>query len=239
MYGFFAALTLGRLHDAEVRVAQFPEGSWHDVNFVRLLKQRRDGRALHAFLEQHVGRPVASNIGVAWAENGFFDEARRIAGVTARGVLPGWSVVVERGGPTAMRGGPTLYALQMEESIAVYEHRPEDAVRLAGMIFPQIGYGDPQVHMAMMTADALVELGRLTDAIAMLETSIAHRRAAAGIGGYRWMNASAQLANLYHKVGREAEARAVEDHLLKLLVVADPDHPLLLELKARVAARNH
>jgi hypothetical protein len=91
----------------------------------------------------------------------------------------------------------------------------------------------------MMTADALVELGRLTDAIVMLEASTAHRGAEADVAGYKWMNARAQLAGLYHKAGREPEAHAVEDHLLKLLAVADPDYPLLLELKARVAARSH
>jgi serine/threonine-protein kinase len=230
-YGFFASLTLGQLHDAEVRVAQLPEGASHDVNFVRLLKQRRDSRALHAFLELRVGSPIASNLGVVWAENGFFDEARRVAQREAAGIRQGYDVSVER-------QTFTEYALEIEESIAVNEHRSEDAVRLAGQIFPHIGYGDRHVQMAMMTADALVELGRLTDAIAMLETSTAHRRAAAEIAGYRWMNARAQLANLYHRVGREAEARALEDHLLKLLAVADPDHPLLLEVRARVAARN-
>lgn len=89
----------------------------------------------------------------------------------------------------------------------------------------------------MMTAGALVELGRVPDAITMLEASTARRMPAIDLAGCRWMNARAQLANLYHKVGRESEARGLEDHLLKLLAVADPDHPLLLELKSRVAER--
>src|SRR5262249_10517762 len=74
MYGFYMALTLGRLHDAEVMVARNPEGPAHDVNFGRLLKQRRDIGGLHAFLEPRIGSPVAPNLGVFWAENGFFDE---------------------------------------------------------------------------------------------------------------------------------------------------------------------
>ncbi len=32
--------------------------------------------------------------------------------------------------------------------------------------------------------------------------------------------------------GREEDARAVESELRKLLAVADPDHPILLQLKA-------
>jgi serine/threonine-protein kinase len=224
MAGFQASLTLGRLHDAEVRVAQFPDAVSHDVSFGRLLMQRRDTSGMRAFLEPRVGSPIALNIGIWWAENGFLDEARRVARL-------------ER--DLARIPAQKVYVLQFEESIAVHEHRPEDAIRLAHQVLPQIKYGNSHLMTAMMTADALVELGRLTDAIEMLEESTAHRSAEADIAGFRWMNARAQLARLYHGVGREAEARAVEDHLLKLLAVADPDYPLLLELKARVAARSH
>ena len=49
----------------------------------------------------------------------------------------------------------------------------------------------------------------------------------------RWPRDRAQLARLYRKNGQEAEARAIESHLLKLLAVADADHPLLGELRAR------
>jgi serine/threonine-protein kinase len=224
MSGFMAALTLGRLHDAEVRVAQFPDKISHDVSFGRLLMQHRDAAAMHAFLEPRVGSPVALNIGIWWAENGFLDEARRVARL-------------ER--DLARIPAQKVYVLQFEESIAVNEHRPEDAVRVAHQILPQLAYGNMHLMTAMTTANALVELGRLTDAIALLEESTAHRSAEADVAGYRWMNARAQLASVYHRVGREAEARAVEDHLLRLLVVADADHPLLLELKARAAARKH
>jgi hypothetical protein len=48
--------------------------------------------------------------------------------------------------------------------------------------------------------------------------------------GKDWMAMRAQLAALYRKAGREREARAVVAQLRKLLVVADPDHPLLQRL---------
>jgi hypothetical protein len=43
----------------------------------------------------------------------------------------------------------------------------------------------------------------------------------------------AHLARLYRKKGQIREAEAVEAHLLKLLAVADPDVPLLRELRSR------
>jgi hypothetical protein len=160
--------------------------------------------------------PGGLNIGITWAENGFFEEARRV-----------------------VRETPVKdYAIQVEESIAVAEHRPGDALRLAERVFATLQPGTGHLQMTMMTADALVELGRVREAISRLEASTAYRMRAADIdGGYRWISARAQLARLYQTVGEEAKARAIEDHLVKLLAVADPDHPLLLDLKSRIAAR--
>jgi hypothetical protein len=47
-----------------------------------------------------------------------------------------------------------------------------------------------------------------------------------------WLRSYAQLARLYRKTGQDQKAIAVENRLLKLLAVADADHPLLKELKA-------
>jgi hypothetical protein len=53
----------------------------------------------------------------------------------------------------------------------------------------------------------------------------------------RWLEGRAQLARLYRKNGQVREAEAVEAQMSKLLALADPDYPLLLELRER-AARN-
>ena len=49
----------------------------------------------------------------------------------------------------------------------------------------------------------------------------------------RWIRTSAQLARLCRKNGQEAEARALEACVLKLLAQADADHPLVRELRVR------
>ncbi len=42
-------------------------------------------------------------------------------------------------------------------------------------------------------------------------------------------------AELYRKVGREEEAQEIEGELLRLLAYADPDHPILFQLRATQA----
>lgn len=67
---------------------------------------------LHAFLEQRLGTRTADTIGSAWAQNGFFDEAQ-----TRRNSIP-------------------LYAREMDEFLAINEHRFEDALRIADTVIP-------------------------------------------------------------------------------------------------------
>ena len=45
-----------------------------------------------------------------------------------------------------------------------------------------------------------------------------------------WLRIKAQLAQLYREMGRDADARKIEDELRRLLALADSDHPLLRQL---------
>ena len=45
-----------------------------------------------------------------------------------------------------------------------------------------------------------------------------------------WLRIQAQLAQLYREMGRDAEARKIEEKLRNLLAYADPDHPILRQL---------
>jgi hypothetical protein len=48
-----------------------------------------------------------------------------------------------------------------------------------------------------------------------------------------WLRNQARLSSYYHRLGRDADARRVDDQLRKLLVVADADHPILRQLNAK------
>ena len=50
---------------------------------------------------------------------------------------------------------------------------------------------------------------------------------------FHWMKAQLRLAELYRKVGREAEALAVEEELRRLTVYADPEFLIVQELRSR------
>jgi hypothetical protein len=49
--------------------------------------------------------------------------------------------------------------------------------------------------------------------------------------GHTWLRVLARLPKLYRQVGREEDARKVEEELLRLLSQADPDHATLLALR--------
>lgn len=51
-----------------------------------------------------------------------------------------------------------------------------------------------------------------------------------------WLQVRVHLAQLYRKVGRDREGEAVDTQLLKLLAVADGDHPIRRRATARLAA---
>jgi|SoiMethySBSTD1v2_1073268.scaffolds.fasta_scaffold284697_4 tetratricopeptide (TPR) repeat protein len=83
-------------------------------------------------------------------------------------------------------------------------------------------------------ASALDTVGQFDEAIALL-TGVGDRRGeVAAFGTFdSWMLTRARLARLYRKTGNVGKAEGVEAHLLKLLALADPDFPLLKELRAR------
>jgi len=55
-------------------------------------------------------------------------------------------------------------------------------------------------------------------------------------GPFPWIKHQWLLASLYRRLGKHQTAREIESELLKLLVYADADHPMLVEIKAREEA---
>jgi len=53
------------------------------------------------------------------------------------------------------------------------------------------------------------------------------------MSGAWWQRDKLQLADLYRKMNRIREAEQVENELRKMLIYADPDHPIVLALKER------
>ena len=93
--------------------------------------------------------------------------------------------------------------------------------------------------VAAQLAEALESEGRVSEAIGTLER-ISEERPSPGFNSeHTWIQTRAQLARLYRKNGQSEEAGTIEAQLLKLLAVADADHPLVNELKREARSRGH
>ena len=100
------------------------------------------------------------------------------------------------------------------------------------------GVGGLTSEFGLYGAEKLVAafeaMGNLPKAIELL-TTMGENRVGVTAGNLfdRWLRDRAHLARLHRKAGHETEARTIEVHLLKLLAFADPDYPLLQELRSR------
>ncbi len=78
-------------------------------------------------------------------------------------------------------------------------------------------------------AQAYSEVGRFTDAIALLEDTVTLQKATLGPTHLETLNSRDLLAYLYGRLGRFAEAIAMQDETLKLRITQHgPDHPYTL-----------
>lgn len=85
-------------------------------------------------------------------------------------------------------------------------------------------------------ADLYEQQGRADQAVDVLRKAGGEKRRAvyyAGQATLLWMQNQVRLAQLYRRLGRAAEAEEVEAELDKLLAVADPDHPIRIQLQER------
>jgi tetratricopeptide (TPR) repeat protein len=89
-------------------------------------------------------------------------------------------------------------------------------------------------YAASAQAAAFESVGRVPEAIAALERVGADRVIAVSANSLGlWLQGRAQLVRLYRKNSEDEKASEVEAHLLKLLAMADANHPLVKELRAR------
>jgi TolB-like protein len=95
-----------------------------------------------------------------------------------------------------------------------------------------VGYVESFYLARESLAASLERRGEIPRAIAVLEQNADRRDSVVrGTTAAYWLRNRLHLAKLYRRAGRDEEVRAVEAELLNLLAVADPDHPILVELR--------
>lgn len=94
--------------------------------------------------------------------------------------------------------------------------------------------------MGLITADALVTAlersGDHVKALSVLEEASEMRPwnlPSTFPAEFLWLRNQARLSDHYQRLGRDNEARKLDEKLTKRLAVADSDHPILRQLAAR------
>ena len=95
------------------------------------------------------------------------------------------------------------------------------------------GYGDHYFLVSDILADAWEQQGELEQAARVLEDASSKKTfiVYGGSAAPNWFRIQWRLAEVYRKLGRNEDARRIEEELLKLLTYADPDHPILVQLE--------
>ena len=215
-----AHLSLGKLKLAEQwfhRILK-PEDRSRDLAYVALLRGDRQG--LIDVADSLKKLPVWQTIYLARAVRaGLLSEAEAaIPDLENSEDFPDSGFISIR----QLRGELALARGNTGQAIALLE----EAIELWGA-FRVFGFGGSET-----LASAWEQQGNFQRAIGVLEAVRPFRtRYVFPLIAPEWMKTQLRLAQLYRKAGREQEAREIEAELLKLLTYADPDHPMLVELK--------
>ncbi len=134
----------------------------------------------------------------------------------------------------ASEGGPHRdnAVLVLRGEIALAEGDTDAAISLleAGLPLERAQASILYLPAAISLSRALLEKGEPARALRVLEET-SELKSQSYVTRVHWMSAQLLLAERYRELGYEAEAREIEEELLGLLVYADPDFPLLLQLQ--------
>ena len=213
-------LGLGELKAAEEVLTRIDDilgdGADGYLHFVAFAREDRAGVWKHA-------RPPRRNFGptsaIILARTGLLKEARQVlANLRKARNAENFMLVPE--GELALRQGEIDRAMGLLTSGI-------EAFRETGMSHVFLGIES--------LAEILVRRGAVERAIAVLEEAgqdkVRTQTDAVGPSIYFWLRTQVRLAQLYRQVGRRQDAERLGAQLLRLLSQADPDFPLLIELK--------
>jgi tetratricopeptide (TPR) repeat protein len=215
-------LTLGKLRAADELFHRLSDPTFNLTGLSLLRGDRQDLKRLSSALVVHSPAPVRAILikAILLTRSGLVDEAERILAENER-----WEASFYSGMPEAARGELAMARGRTAEAIAQLRESQRKTRYL----------GNASFLLGMETlASALDRRGDLDGAIGVLELGSKQKRQVAFhwvSNGFLWERNQLLLAQLYRKARRTADAQRIEGDLLKLLAVADADHPILLELQ--------
>ena len=206
-------MSLGRMRDAQ-RKMQDSGDPWNLMILAELqgdLPELR--RQLLTFAPSRIGPQIAFRM----AKAGLVEQVRPL--LSTAGTVPE-DVITEMG----------------RAALDLADGRHERGMqRLRKVLAPSNAYLSGEYQNACdLLAHALIRVPRNDEAISVLEQCAAAAPRFFGTlnTGY-WMKNRLYLADQYRAAGRLAQAVPIEQQLRQLLVYADADHPMILQLNAR------
>jgi tetratricopeptide (TPR) repeat protein len=191
-------------------------------------------------LRASIDDPQPSWIPTVYFFKGDEDHAREGAALIPPGYPPGqWGLpaflVARLWPPGAEKKLPAERIPLIDGEVDLTQGRVSDAVALLQRAFDDTYRNHlPQVQwVADSLVTALERAGNSQKALEVLEATSGTRLwTTPAMTTYQafWLRDQARLSAYYHRLGRQAEARKIDDQLRKLLAVADPDDPILRQL---------
>ena len=215
-------LDLGMFGRAEEIQASF--GAFHPIEWeFRMAWRRLDRERLREII---LGPPERAHP-LPWSRNAFglvqlglFEDAK---GELAR-IPPG----------VELEAGPLVLAT--EGAIDLAEGRPAEAIPKLESALLRLGADRGlgfHFAAARLLADALVQTGESSEALAVLEAASRFKPRLLEMHRNYWLDLRLDLASHYRALGREADALEIEDEVRRYCAYADEEFPVRRELARR------
>jgi serine/threonine protein kinase/tetratricopeptide (TPR) repeat protein len=215
-------LTLGKHRAAEDVFLKLGEPAFMHENLTRVAFFRGDKEALRRHLLGALDLPEDRRD----PDNRDFLMPQLLARADLTAQLQQVVLSVERSNPMAG------YVELAQGELAAVSGQTTEAIRLLQQGIGLLRMGNGAHFLATETLSrALQEQGDLRGAIEVLSRTRNQRIPAvfASAGAF-WIHCQAELARLYRETGQDQNAAEIEASLLELLSLADPDHPILVDL---------
>jgi len=176
------------------------------------------------------------------ARGGFFSEADAMLSSTS---TPSSGFEIQRGVLAMSLGNRTEGMQMLEEALSSFRSadKTEQLLEAARdhrnnqmlVMHPQKDSAAAFFMGSEILAEAWRAQGNLGQAVQVLEGASEKKLLlladqSSPLTGALWVRVQGKLAQLYREMGRDEDARKMEDELRSLLALADPDHPILRQL---------
>ena len=227
-------LALGKIEAAEESFQLISDESRREGNLLEIALARNDEEGLRQALKRRAEAPDRAGevTAVLLARSGLLSRARSVvASLRERAAGPPY---YGGPGPRPARRRPLVPVVTIAQAeLTLAEGHTEQAISLLRDSVGQLRPSGYAIYFlgAESLARAWEKQGEPNKALRVLEDASQQKNRTYPFSKLHWMRVRLRLAQLYHELGRDVEAAEIEAELRRLLVYADPDFWVLLQLQ--------